>query len=315
MTHELAERETSPDSQKLFIITGRPGRMGNRLLLFAHFIAFAEEHGYRVRNFTFQTYAKFFVGTCRDIYCEYPVREGRRWLSSVPGLSKLVVDTRFLFRAARLVRLLNRNFSLLGRSVVNLEQLPGGITLLDGPEVQSLVSPAKTVIVNGWRLRAPESLRKHAEKVRRYFDPVPEIEQKVRLLMERVRQNAQVVVGVHIRHTDYRRWRGGKYFFPASRYAEWMRGLPAQFSGAKVSFLVCSDEPRSQEEFPGLSVVLSQNSPIEDLYALAQCDYVLGPMSTFSQWASFQGDKPLLHLHHTDDQVDREKFRVSWLED
>jgi hypothetical protein len=289
--------------------------MGNRLLLFAHFIAFAEEHGHRVRNFTFQAYAKFFEGTCRDIYCEYPVAGRERFLNSIPGLPKLIIDTRFLFRASRFVRAVNEKFPLFGRGIVNLEPPPGKITLLDGPEVRSLVGSAKTIIANGWHLRAPDALRKHAEKVRRYFDPVPEIEGKVRRIIEGMRQQAQVVIGVHIRHGDFRRWRGGKYYFPASRYAEWMRGLAGQFSGAKVSFLVCSDEPRSQEEFPGLSVVISENSPVGDLCALAKCDYVLGAMSTFSQWASFQGNKPLFHVRHTDDQVDREKFRVAWLED
>jgi hypothetical protein len=32
---------------------------------------------------------------------------------------------------------------------------------------------------------------------------------------------------------------------------------------------------------------------IEDLYSLAQCDFLAGPPSTFTLWASFYGKVPL----------------------
>ena len=43
-------------------------------------------------------------------------------------------------------------------------------------------------------------------------------------------------------------------------------------------------------------------------------DYILGPPGTFSQWASFYGEKPLLHLFDSNDSVALEKFRVSYLD-
>jgi hypothetical protein len=38
---------------------------------------------------------------------------------------------------------------------------------------------------------------------------------------------------------------------------------------------------------------MSRGSAVEDLYSLARCDYLLGPPSTFSLWASFYGNVPL----------------------
>jgi hypothetical protein len=54
---------------------------------------------------------------------------------------------------------------------------------------------------------------------------------------------------------------------------------------------------------------------VGDLYALARCDYIMGPPSTYTQWASFYGNQPLYHLRSGDDRVEREKFRVSHLEE
>ena len=92
-----------------------------------------------------------------------------------------------------------------------------------------------------------------------------------------------------------------------------MAELAGQFPGCKVSFLVASNEPRSASEFPGLSVGFSTGVPIEDMYALAECDYIMGPVSSFTQWASFYGNKPLRHLRERDMRLEREHFASSSL--
>jgi len=78
---------------------------------------------------------------------------------------------------------------------------------------------------------------------------------------------------------------------------------------------VCSDEPRRQDEFPGLPVGFGPGFPVGDLYALAQCDYILGTVSSFSQWASFYGNRPLFQVRDGKDHPELGKFRVSYLED
>ena len=93
-----------------------------------------------------------------------------------------------------------------------------------------------------------------------------------------------------------------------------MRELAGQFPGRKISFLICSDEPRNADEFSGLSVGFGTASPVSDLYALARCDYILGAKSTFSEWASFYGGKPLLHLLDGNVPVKLENFRVCHLD-
>jgi hypothetical protein len=185
---------------------------------------------------------------------------------------------------------------------------------LDSPEFQEKIRPAKIVFVYGWRFRAPDLVRKHGDKIREYLRPIEKYEQASRQAVERLRQKADVVVGVHVRLGDNWKWKGGKYYFPVSQHVVWMRELAGRFPERKVSFLVCSDEPRNEAEFPGLSVGLGPGSAVGDLYALARCDYIMGPPSTYTQWASFYGEKPLLHLWDSNDSVPLEKFRVSYLD-
>jgi hypothetical protein len=51
-----------------------------------------------------------------------------------------------------------------------------------------------------------------------------------------------------------------------------------------------------------------------DLYALAKCDYLLGTLSSFSQWASFYGNKPLYQVRDGHEHPERGQFRVLYLE-
>jgi len=297
-----------PADNKLLIVAFRTGRLGNRLVLFANIIGFAAEHGYRVVNPAFHAYAHLFENTRQDIYCRYPVARRRSVLDVIPGIAPAIRKTRILYQFLRLASQTNDRFPLLGRRVFTLREIPRQTILLDAPEVQSRMAGAKIVFVHGWRIRAPECVRRQAPAIREYFRPIAEYERASREAVERLRQQAEIVVGVHIRLGDNWKWRGGQYYFPVSRYVTWMQELAGQFPGRRVAFLICSDEPRHPQEFPGLTVGFGPGSQVGDLYALAGCDWIFGPISTFSQWAAFYGNKPLLFLHSLNDPVKLDRF-------
>jgi glycosyl transferase family 11 len=302
-------------NQKLFTLGRRCGRLANRLIIFANLIALAEEQGHRVINFTFHSYSELFEETRENLYCEYPAPKRKHWLDTIPGVGMAIRKTRIFYHLTRYACLLNERLPVFGGRVVTLRQLPERrITPLDAPEVQEKIRDARIVLVYGWWFRSPNLVQKHGGKIREYFRPIEKFETASREAIEPLRRDADVVIGVHVRHGDYREWKGGKYFFPVERYAGWMRELAAQFPNRKVSFLVCSDERRNADEFPGLTVMLGTNSPVSDIYALARCDYILGAKSTFSQWASFYGEKPLLQVCGTDEPAKLENFRVCYLD-
>jgi len=305
-------RRLDAAARKVFVIAGRCGRLANRLVLSANFMALMEEQGHCLINPTLHSYAACFETTHRDVYCQYPPTAQRNWLDMIPVIPNAIRGTRLLFHVAHAAGGLNERWPLFGDAVVTLRQSPGlKITALDGPEVQDKIRRARLILVNGWNFRVPELVQRHAGKIRDYFRPRELYEEAASRVVDRLRQKADVLVGVHIRHGDYRTWREGKCFFPSSRYATWMRELAEQFPRSKVAFLICSDEPRKAQEFPGLSIEFGPGPAIVDLDALAKCDYLLGPISTFSQWASFYGQKPLLHLYDHNARIERGMFQVS----
>ena len=303
-------------SPKLFVVALRCGRLGNRLLLFANFMALAEEQGHRLINFTFHSYSHLFQTTRRDIYCQYPMPNRRSVFDVIPGAAAAIRKTRIFYQVVRNACRFTDRLPLFGKSVMTLHEShrPDYVIPIDGLEVQERIRDAQLVFVYGWRFHAPALVQRHAAKIRAYFRPIEEHEIASRQAVEQLRRNADVVIGVHIRLGDNYKWRGGKYYFPVSRYCGWMNELMQQFPGRKVSFLVCSDEPRNAAEFPGLSVGFGPDTPVGDMYALAKCDFVFGPYSTFTQWSSFYGDKPLFHLYSINDCIDLDRFSVSYLD-
>jgi hypothetical protein len=299
---------------KLIVIAGRCGRLGNRITLFASFAGWVAEYGYRLINCTFHSYAHLFEATRRDIYCQFPPRQRRSWLDIIPGVAPALRKTRLLTHLSRYTSILNERGTILNGSAITLRDPKGNlITWLETPEVEEKIRPTKTVFINAWTFRAPRCVEKHAEAIRAYFRPIAELERASRAAVQALRQRADLLVGVHVRYGDYRGWKKGKYLFPIERYVAWMQEMAQKFPGRKVGFLICSDEPRTPEEFPGLIVGLGPGAPVPDMYALAECDYIIGPVSSFTQWSSFYGNKPLLQLSGPDTQVALQDFRVCFL--
>src|SRR5262249_46045568 len=78
----------------------------------------------------------------------------------------------------------------------------------------------------------------------------------------------------------------------------------------KVTFVVCSNEEIEKVSFLPLQVIKGPGHVVKDIYLLAKCDYIMGPPSTYTLWASFYGNKPLYQLRSIAEQARPESFKV-----
>ena len=98
-------------------------------------------------------------------------------------------------------------------------------------------------------------------------------------LMRDLRQDSDVVIGIHIRHGDYATFMDGRYYYSLDQYAALMHRVVEQLSGQRVKFLVCSNAKWIPEIFEGLDVTPGTGHITEDMYALAETDLIFGPPS------------------------------------
>jgi hypothetical protein len=260
------------------------GELGNRLFLFAHVVAAAIESGCRVANPCFADYADLFGSTVPDLWCRYPPRPSHwpRWAWLRRGTSALVVLLAGALRRSR-----------PGLPGVRVVAARGETVQLDGAGFRQALRPGETVLLHGWRFRCKPLFRKHAAEIRAFFTPSEAHRRRVAGVVGEARERCEVLVGVHIRQGDYRQFAGGRHYFETPQYAEVMARVAALFTGRRVGFLICSNEPQDARHFQGFEHRFGTGHPVEDMYALAACDYLVAPMSTFSLWASFYGQTPV----------------------
>lgn len=97
-------------------------------------------------------------------------------------------------------------------------------------------------------------------------------------------------IGIHMRRgRDYRDWINGKFYFEIEDYLRVMSAIHEELSDVPHRFYVCSDIKMDELVFDGLPVCYVPASLEDDFSALAKCDYVVGPPSTFGTWSAFLG--------------------------
>ena len=128
------------------------------------------------------------------------------------------------------------------------------------------------------------------EQVLPLFRPNESVVRAVDIVLEEARKHCEILVGVHIRRGDYREWKDGQYFYSNDVYASYMRQMEQLFTDKKVAFYIASNESVSADgAFDAFQIYHGAGGSAEDLYALQQCDYIIGPPSIFPKWASIMG--------------------------
>ncbi len=148
---------------------------------------------------------------------------------------------------------------------------------------------------SGWNSRYP-LIDSHSYLVK-IFEPKQAYKNKVDVFFTGIK--SEVKIGVHLRRGDYKNYKNGIHYFEDAIYKDFISqvvGFP-EFKDREVVFVLCSNEYVDVNDFhPFRAVKMEDANPIEDLYALSLCDYLMGPLSSFSQWASFYGQVPLCFL-------------------
>jgi hypothetical protein len=283
----------------MFVITNKTGQLGNRLFLFSHFIACAIENNFTVVNPTFEEYAAFFKTTSKDIFCRYPQSKSLLCKSKIARKLSLKLTQKLTNQLAknqvynpylRVIKLENPNLELdFGKQIF----------CLDNPSFVKTINPNQTTFVHGWLFRDYSNLGKHADTVRSFFEPLDIFQNNVIKLVKKIRKEADILIGIHIRQEDYKNFLSGRYFYKIETYMQIMKSIEGLFYNKNIAFLICSNSKQNEEYFSGFHSFFGTGHLIEDLYSLAQCDYIIGPPSTYTMWASFYGKVPLYRIFDT----------------
>ena len=155
-------------------------------------------------------------------------------------------------------------------------------------------------IVNGWDFREIDLTQKHHKKLKEiYTFKKKNLSKKAKSIvnyLQKLKKEGKYLVGLHIRRKDYKLWNNGKYFFNDKFYKTVIKNIRLNLvlKNEEPFIIVVSDEEINSKI--GFDLYLNGTWK-EDQITLQYCDLILGPPSTFSMWASYISQIPLIKLH------------------
>jgi len=268
------------------LLADHTGRLGNRLILYSHVLAAAEEYGCRVVNLSILPAAHFFHGLHRNPLGAYP---RLFW----------PFDLRWFFRAFRQpiqnwVLGRRRRPPLQNRWLTLLDMENKPIYRLDSPEFAQLTHNTRCIILWGFSFRSGPLLQKHAAKIREFFRFREELAPRAAGWLAGCRRAGRKALCVHVRQDDVvnESWR----YVPPEIYARAVRNFRESRPREPWDIFVCSDGKIPEKLFPAGAVVGIPRPLAEDYGLMTGADAVMGFDSTLSIFAAFASQSPFLRI-------------------
>lgn len=145
------------------------------------------------------------------------------------------------------------------------------------------------------------------------FRPKDSIIENAKSMINTIKEHADMVIGVHVRHGDYKTFYNGKYYYSLQEFHSFMLQIKRLYSAKRIAFFISSNESFSLDYFSDCDCYRFGKEPsgdILDLYTLSMCDMIIGPWSTYSRWASFIGEVPLCCIKDKDQIINNDSFSI-----
>ena len=273
------------------IIRQEYGQLGNILFRLANTLGFAIEHGYRIEDYTlaFCNYhdgssnIRFFENYHSFQFFEFP-RPKFRWSNRI-------------------------RWKLKDRLHKRIECIENFEPTFDLQKLDT----SKSYELKGFHFSSGELALKHRSRICDILRFKESAVLPIENLINEAKKRYDLLLGVHIRQTDYKSFYDGKFYFTPDQYlhaAEHFKSL--QINSMRIGVLICSDDRKTlqkiQDNHP--DYLFPNGNIAQDMYALSKCDYIIGPKATtMSTWASFIGESILLQIDKSTNNFELTNFQ------
>jgi hypothetical protein len=174
-----------------------------------------------------------------------------------------------------------------------------------------LCYPPHNIYTGGWYFRVNNLTEKYQDYFIKKYTLKDEFIKNNDLyaLIIKQKENDNIVIGVHIRRGDYKYWCNGKYYFDDCTYKKYIYALRDKIKheyNKKTFFIIFSNENIIFDE--NEYIYKSTNEWYIDHFLMSKCDYLIGPPSTFTMWASYIGKVKYYHITNNNGNINLDDF-------
>ena len=271
----------------MIIVSDKPGQLCNQMIIHSNLYLFCKKNKIILINPSLYNYKGYF-----------------REIKIYPGSKTIFLFFNFLAKIARKLKIKTNLFSAYSigyDEYCDLDSLPKKSSIF-----------SHLCLAMGWQFRTTELIKKNRKEILEIFSPSSFYELQIKNFISQTKTLDSVLIGVHLRRGDYVRFEGGKYFYDLETYIRIINNLFQLFQNQKIKLLFFSNEHEFskiiQNHFQ--HSVIAPGHELVDLYCLAECDYIIGPPSTYSLWASYYGGVPLYLIENPKNNFQLNDFKI-----
>ena len=284
-------------SNKKLVLLLLKGQHSNRLILNLNFEAFCLEHGIEYCNPTL-TQAKYYNSPCLTKTTSVISFLRINLLFGVFRNSSFVKKYFSIAWFASVLGLVR--FVVFNRDITRKEESCEKV-LLKAFEKNAIV------FTGGWNFRVPHLIEKHRDELIKKYSLKPEFYENNEFYKKimKLKQGENVLIGIHIRRGDYKKWRGGKYYFEDDVYQKYINDFSQKLSektDKKQIFIIFSNG--NTEFSDSENLLVSKEEWFIDHHIMSMCDYLIGPLSTFTLWANYIGKNTLFCIRDDSGKIE-----------
>jgi len=297
------------DRRKIIVLQHNEGQLGNQLWLFSNLIAYALEKDFDIDIWCFYQYGKFFKTPfpknkfIKVFYKTFPTK---------------VFSNKNLFRIARKIhgffykifvvypiKIFYKN-KIIDSSKVKfiLDNEDKKLQIIKDFETKNNFSTLFTI---DWNFNCFSFLEKHRDDIKEIFKPKDDILLRIENYFSDIKKKFDNIIGLHLR---YKEAGDGNFDDPnifcflqdkdleevSKQIKEFIK--KKNFDLSKTAILIASNNKNLDiNKFRDFNVFFKPRHFIEDLFLLSKCDIIFACKSSFSSYASYIGNKPLIYLY------------------
>lgn len=309
-------KEKSSVLDKTIIFTHGGGRLGNQLFSYAQLLAFCfEQNNIDIINMAFWEYVNLLEISKKDKLCTKSMDLNKSFflrllqktctyfhIENNSSIKRFVIYLMYFYGGNPFAK----HYQLQSISAIDSDFLfcrkVQEINLAD-PENAKIIHEAKTTFLSGWGICSWQLVEKHQQKIRKFLKIRQDYFDIGNSFISGKRENHDFLIGVMIRQGDYQYYQNGRHYFSTEQYSAWIDELNELFGDrGNIGFIVSSDTPQKLQDFRNNNVYFTTGIAggsghyIESMVELSLCDIIVSVPSTFSMWAAFIGNIPILPL-------------------
>ncbi len=287
--------------KKAIILQHNGDELGSQLWNYASIYAYCVDRRIDCINYSFFEFAEFYPHlTPKNLvvkflfFIPFTHFKGRKY-------SLYTRFFRFIYRVyVNIMRLLHKKSHIrLGQHVkYKTYNLP---PTNESREINRL-EKKNSIYLDGHLFRNHAGMKKYRKEIVSHFTPSKKVQQEVANRLSKMHSDYVTVVGVHIRQSDYRTFKRGRFFVDVGHMRTFIDEFIEKFKidTQKTVFYITSDSPVENSYFEGLNFVIESDNPAIELYTLSGTDIILGSDSHFGSFASYYGNIPHIVCHRTE---------------